>query len=214
MSKSQSDTYYVVLVDLINSREIQDREAFETRLENALNYVNEEEKESISTPFTQMKGIDEFGCVLTRVSPIPDIISEILNRIHPSSGRFAIASGEIDIGVGGETVAEMDGPAFHRASALLEEIEDSGLYVDIDTNRKTDNLVANALNLLLLEREHLTDRQVEVILTYERCGTQSKAGEELGLGQQAVSKSLHRSNYMHRKRIRQSLRQGLEAIYD
>lgn len=214
MSRSGSDVRYVVLADTVDSRKIQDREAFESRLKNAFDYVNDAERESISTPFTQMKGIDEFGCVLTRVSPIADIMSDILNRIHPSRARFALASGEIDVGAERETVAQMDGPAFHRASALLDEVERSELYVDIDTDQETDSLVTNTLNLLLLEREHLTDRQVEVILAYERCGTQSDAGEELGLGQQAVSNALRRANYKRRGKIRRSLRQTLEALYD
>ena len=214
MTDTQAGGHYVVLVDIVSSRNIQNRETFGERLENALDYVNETERESISTPFTQMKGIDEFGCVLTKMSPIPDVISGILDRIHPTYSRFAIASGEIDVGATRETVAEMDGPAFHRASALLEAVEESGLYVDVDTNNEADGLLANALNLLMLERENLTDRQVEVSLAYERCGTQSKAGEELGLRQQAVSKSLQQSNYMRRKKIRRDLRRSLEAVYE
>lgn len=214
MSDSEPDTRYVVLVDIVDSREIPDREAFESRLTEAFEYVNEAERESISTPLTQMKGIDEFGCVLTRLAPVPDIVAAILDRIHPYRARFAIASGGIDVGAGRETVARMDGPAFHRASELLDEVEDSGLYAAVDTNRQPDGLVANALNLLLLEREHLTDRQVEVILAYERHGTQSKAGEELGLRQQTVSNTLHRANYIRRTKIRRSLRESLEAVYD
>lgn len=204
---------YVVLVDVVGSRDIDDRAAFESRLERALEYVNESESESISTPFTRMKGIDEFGCVLTRISPVPDVMSAILDRIHPSYARFAVASGEIDIQADGETVARMDGPAFHRASALLDELEDDGMYVDVDTDRETDGLLAGALNLLMLERENLTDRQVEVILSYERKGTQSKAAEELGLQQQAVSNTLRRANYMRRRKIRRDLRRALEDIY-
>lgn len=209
-----SDSRYVVLVDIIDSREIRDRDAFESRLERALEYVNEAERESISTPFTHMKGIDEFGCVLRRISPVPDVVSDILDRIHPYFCRFAVASGAIDIGVDRETVAEMDGPAFHRASALLEGIEDSGLYADVDTAGSADGLIAGALNLMILGREGLTDRQMEVILAYERRGTQSEAAEELGLRQQAVSKSLQRANYARRKRIRRDLRAALEATYE
>lgn len=214
MSRSALDTRYVVLVDVVDSREIQNRDAFESRLKSAFDYVSDAERESISTPFTQMKGIDEFGSVLTRVSPIPDIMSDILNRIHPSQARFAIASGEIDIGAERETVAQMDGPAFHRASALLDEIEDEEMYVGLDTSQEMDPLVASALNLLMIERERLTDRQVEVILAYEKFGTQSKAGEELGLRQQAVSNALNRANYKRRMKIRKSLRQALKSNYD
>ncbi|USZ66765.1 SatD family protein [Halorussus salilacus] len=212
--RESENTKYVVLADVIDSRKIENRREFESTLIDAFDFVNDSERESISTPFTQMKGIDEFGCVLTELSPLPDILSAILDRIHPSSARFAIAGGDIDIGADCETVAQMDGPAFHLASALLDEVEENELYVGVDTGTECDGLVSSALNLLLLERENLTDRQVEVILAYERHGTQSKAGEELGLQQQAVSNALHRSNYTRRLRIRGTLRKALTAIYD
>lgn len=214
MTDGGPDTQYVLLVDIVGSRDIEDRAAFEARLEDALEYVNEAERESISTPFTQMKGIDEFGGVLTEVSPVPDIVAGILDRIYPTQARFAIASGEIDVGTGSETVAKMDGPAFHRASTLLDGVEENGLYVDVDTGRGIDGVFAAALNLLVLGRDDLTERQVEVILAYERYGTQSRAGEELGLQQQAVSNSLRRANYMRRREIRRSLRGALEEVYD
>lgn len=213
MNDTESRTQYVVLVDIVDSRKIENRETFESRLKNAFESVNESEAESLSTPLTQMKGIDEFGCVLTTVSPLPDIITGILDRIHPTYARFAIASGEIDIGTERETVAEMDGPAFHRASAMLDSIENEELYVGVDTNREIDGLAASALNLLVLEREDLTDRQVEVILAYERHGTQASAGEELGLQQQAISNTLRRANYMRRREIQRNLRRALEDVY-
>jgi hypothetical protein len=214
MNDSESGTRYVVLADVVDSRQIRDREEFEAQLKGALEYVNEVEGQCISTPFTQMKGVDEFGGVLTNLKRIPDVLSGILDRIHPSTARFAIASGEIDVEGERETVAEMDGPAFHDASTLLDEVEDSGLYVAVDTRREVDGLVAAALNLLLVEREHLTERQMEVILAYEKYGTQAKAGDELGLQQQGVSNALKRANYMRRKKIRSCLRQALETIYD
>lgn len=214
MTGGGTDTGYVMLVDVVGSRDIENRPAFEARLDDALEYVNGAEGESISTPFTQMKGIDEFGGVLTAVSPVPDIVAGILDRIHPTQARFAIASGDIDVGTGSETVAEMDGPAFHRASTLLEGVEEDGLYVDVDTGRDVDGVFAAALNLLVLGRLDLTERQVEVILAYERHGTQSRAGDELGLRQQAVSNSLRRSNYTRRRAIRRSLRRALESVYD
>ena len=214
MTRSNNETRYVVLADIIESRHIENREAFEARLKTAFKYVNESEKKNILTPFTQMKGVDEFGCVLTDISPVPDMISGLLDRIHPTYARFGIASGKIDIGEDQQTVAKMDGPAFHRASELLEQAEESELFVGVDTNRETDRLVASALNLLLLEREHLTDRQIEVILAYDACGTQSKTGERVGLQQQAVSNLLRRANYGRRKKIRQMLRETLRALYD
>lgn len=214
MSDGARTGRYVVLADVVGSRDIDDRDAFEARLRTAFDHVNEAEAEYVSTPLTHMKGIDEFGCVLTSAAAVPDLASGLLDRIHPTRVRFAVASGDIDVGDDRETVAEMDGPAFHRASELLETLASNELYAAVDTGKDADGLFAAALNLLLLEREDLTERQVEVILAYERHGTQTEVGEALGLKQQAVSKTLRRANYERRREIRRGLRRALEAVYD
>jgi hypothetical protein len=214
MNGDRADQRYVVLVDVVGSRDIEDRASFERRLETALADVNDAESDCIATPFTRMKGIDAFGGVLTDVAAAPDAFAGVLDRIHPTGARFAVATGGIDVGTDSETVAEMDGPAFHRASTLLDDVEERDLYVGVDTGRATDGLVASALNLLLLEREDVTERQMEVILAYERHGTQTAAAEALGLRQQGVSNALRRANYGRRSEIRRTLRQALESIYE
>ena len=208
------ESRYVVLIDIVSSREISNRTSFESRLEDALSEVNDSVSEHLSTPVTRMKGIDEFGCVLTRLEALPDIVCGILDYIHPTLARFGVASGGIDIGPDRETVAEMDGPAFHRASELLDNLESNDLFVNLDTGSSMDALVSNALNALVLAREHITERQMEVILAYERHGTQTAVGEQLGIPQQAVSDALSRANHRRRNTIRIGLKRAIKQNYD
>lgn len=208
------DSQYVVLVDIVGSRDISNRGAFARQVEEAMSAVNRSGSAYMSTPLTRMKGIDEFGCVLTQLGPLPDIICSFLDRIHPTLARFGVASGEIDIGRDSNTVAEMDGPAFHRASELLVELESDALFVGVDVGKPTDSLVATALNAFVLAREKLTERQMEVILAYEELGTQTAAGNQLGIPQQAVSDLLSRANYDRRKRVQNGLRQAIEQLYE
>lgn len=205
---------YVVLVDLVKSRDITDRTVFESRLEDAIAHVNDAEGEHMSTPVTRMKGIDEFGCVLTRLDPLPDVVCDLLDRIHPTLARFGVASGEIDIGYDRDSVAEMDGPAFHRASELLEDLESDGLFASVDVGTPMDALVSIALNALVLSRDSITERQMEVILAYEAHGTQTAAGDRLGIPQQSVSEALRRANYQRRKRLQTDLRGTIATNYD
>ncbi|MFB6256601.1 MAG: SatD family protein [Haloplanus sp.] len=205
---------YVVLVDLVGSRDIDDRESFGSRLEDAINIINDSEGKHMSTPMTRMGGIDEFGCVLTRLEPLPGIVCSLLDRIHPTLARFGVSTGEIDIGYDHETVAEMDGPAFHRARTLLEDAESVGLYAGVDTGAPTDSLVSTALNAFVLAREPITERQIEVILAYEQSGTQTAAGDQLGIPQQAVSDALRRANYRQRRAIRDELTRAIATNYD
>lgn len=205
---------YVVLSDVVGSRRIEDRESFESQLTNAFDTLNRTHEASLAVPLSRMKGIDEFGCVIENLSAIPEIISTLLNHTHPVGVRFGIASGEIDVGISEDTVAEMDGPAFHRANQILQAVETDGLYVGLDTDTAYDGLASAALNFLSLHRMALSKRQVETILAYESSGTQSEAADELGVSQQAVSNTLQMASYYQTNELLKWLRDSFDSIYD
>lgn len=204
---------YVVLADVVESRDVADRDSLRDRLTETLASVNDTHRGSIDTAFERIKGIDEFGGVLGELAPIYEIIADILNGIHPVRVRFAVAGGHVDVSERSDTISEMDGPAFHRADRLLSEVESAGLYAAVDAGQAIDPLVSNNVNLLLLYRERLTDRQVEIIRAYERHDTQSAAATELGVRQQTVSKTLKRADYDRTTAIRNHLRETLEVVY-
>lgn len=114
----------VLLADVVQSRRIENRERFSKRLQDTFGEVNAAEQKWLDVPLTTMKGVDEFGCVLTHRAPLPDVIVPLQRAAHPFGIRIGLATGEIDVGHGSETVAKMDGPAFHDASALLEELRE------------------------------------------------------------------------------------------
>lgn len=205
---------YVVLADVVNSRDLADRDSFRERLTETLSSVNEAHRTSIDTAFERIKGIDEFGGVLGDLAPVYDIIADILNGVHPVPVRFAVAGGNVDVSKRSDAVSEMDGPAFHRADQLLSEVESTDLYAAVDTGHAIDPLVSNNVNLLLMYRERLTDRQVEIVRAYERHDTQTAAAEELGVRQQTVSKTLKRAGYDRTTAIRRYLRETLEVVYE
>lgn len=210
----QHDAPYVVLADVIGSRALEDRAAFQETIDAALETVNDRYGESIRTPFGLIKGIDEFGGVLGAFAPIYEVMATVLDRVHPVVVRFGVAQGQIDVGRPGDPITELDGPAFHTAGERLEALDDTDLYVGVETDRAFDPLVENTLNLLVLHRAELTERQVEVIRMYERHGTQQAAATALGVPQQSISKTLQRAEYNRTRVIREQLRDALEGLYD
>ena len=205
---------YVVLADVVASREIDDRQAFQERLFEALDVVNDSYSDAIHTEFEIIKGVDEFGGVLRKFAPLYEVLATVLNRIHPVRVRFGIASGDFDVDTETGSISEMDGWPFHRADELLTATEEDDLYAAVDTGSPVDSLVSNNLNLLLVAREHLTEHQVAVERAYERHGTQSAVASELDVPQQSVSKTLQRADYNRRKLFRETLQDALEAVYD
>ncbi len=214
MSEDEVTDYYVVLADVVGSRRIERRSEFQSQLETAFDTINRVEDASLATPLSPMKGVDEFGCVLTEIGPVVDIILGILDHAHPVGVRFAISNGGIDVGLSRDTVAEMDGPAFHRASELLELLKENELHVLMDTGKPYDELAVTALNFLTLRKLSLTPRQLNVILAYERQGTQSGVADELDITQQSVSKTLRNVDYNRVALLREKTRRSLEDLYD
>lgn len=202
---------YVVLGDVVQSRDIDARSHFRTTLTDACDRINRRYEDDVSAPFQLLKGVDELGGVLTSASSIYDIAKHLFDALYPHRLRIAVVLDEIDVGVETGVVSEMDGPAFHRADELLDDIEGSDLLFDVRTGRERFDLaVADEINLLLAHRQQWTDRQREIIECYERRGNQYEVADELDISQQAVSKSLGKASWPMITEIEKRLRRVLE----
>lgn len=209
MTNRTSDGRYVVLGDVVDSREIVDRAAFRETFTRAREEVTARYGSTFTAGPSVLKGIDELGAVLSSLEDLYDVAITLQNVLHPHAIRLAVASGDITVGET-ETVAHMDGEAFHRATELLETIERDGLRFGLDTGtRPLDTAVADEINLLLHVRESWTDRQREVAIRYERAPTQQAVATDLGISQQAVSNVLQSASWPLVETIEDRLRETL-----
>lgn len=203
---------YVVLGDVVASREIDDREAFRDTVEAALATVNERYAADVAATFALVKGIDEMAGVLGGPTPLYGVLRDIVSAVRPGAVRFGVTYGEIDVGAGEDTVVEMDGPAFHRADEALATVAETDLYVAFDGRApEVDPFVETALNLLLMAREDWTDRQREVVHAYEEAGTQRAVAERLDVSQQVVSATLRRADWRRIERLEARVNDALEG---
>ena len=202
--------YYVVLGDVVQSREIEDRKAFQEQLAETCEQFTARKRDDIYGDFKILKGIDEFGGVLQSLENLYDVVVTFQDSLHPHGVRMAVASGSIDVGLTTFDIEKMDGEAFHRASQRLEALEDDPLVFDllIDDER-LGRTVADEINLLLDRRSEWTDRQREVIRIREEVDTQSAAADRLDVTQQAVSNVLSGANWQFVNVIEGRLRETL-----
>jgi hypothetical protein len=184
----------VVLGDVVDSRDIADREAFERRLRAALATVNERFSTAVAE-FSILKGIDEVGGVLATPADAYGVARLLHDELHPVSIRLAAVCGSVDVNPDGGDVAAMDGPAFHRADAALDGLADDDLLFRVLGTGGADALASAAGNAALTLRRGWTDRQRETVRAYERAGSQTAAADELGVGQPAVSNTLRRVHW-------------------
>lgn len=203
--------YYVVLGDVVHSREIEDREGFQDRLEDVCGQFNATERDDVWGDFKILKGIDEFGGVLQSLENVYEVVSEFQEALRPHEIRMVVAGGSIDVGLTSWDVEKMDGEAFHKASERLEEIEDGPLSFDLLVDDDAlARAVADEINLLLHVRGDWTDRQWEVASVRESVDTQTAAAEELGVTQQAVSNVLSGANWPLAHEVEERLRNTLQ----
>ena len=198
--------FYVMLGDVIHSRQITDRNDFQKRIEKTCQIINTRYSEDTYADFKILKGIDEIGGVLTGMSKTYEIITTILEEIYPNLMRFVLVFDYIDTAVATKDVTKMDGPAFHKASDMIHKLKSSKLTCDISANNKMiDTMVANQINSLLLMKINWSTRQHQVVKEYERTMNQSRVAEHFEMTQQAVSKILNRSMWREIKQIEENL---------
>lgn len=207
-----TDQTFVVLGDVVDSRDAPDREALRDRLEEALTTVNESYPEAVGARFAPIKGADEFGGTLHDLGVAYEVVRTIQQRLHPALARYVVVGGAVDVNPDATDVTAMDGPAFHRADEALTELAtgDGHFLVDTGDDRLDDGATA-AGDLALAIREEWTERQTEIARAYRRHGTQTAVAEAFDVSKQAVSKTLAAARYDRLRRAEARLARQLAA---
>lgn len=202
---------YVLLGDVVGSREIADRASFQERIEAGIEAVNRRYQKTMVAPVALVKGVDEVAGVLDTPGDLYRLLSDLVSVVRPGAIRFAVVYGEIDVGATGDDVGRMDGPAFHRADEALAGVSDAELYVTFEGRAAPfDPLVGAGINLLLMARERWTDRQRAMVQAYEAAGTQGAVADQFGVSQQAVSATLQRADWHRLARLEAAVNGTLE----
>ena len=75
--------FYVLLGDVVQSREIDDRAAFRQRLEDACRDVTARYPDGLYTDVTVLKGVDEIGAVLLSIADVYRIVTDLAEAALP-----------------------------------------------------------------------------------------------------------------------------------
>jgi predicted DNA-binding protein YlxM (UPF0122 family) len=197
---------YVLLGDVISSRRISDREKFQKKFGETCKEINSIYTGDIYADFKILKGIDEIGCVLSTMSNSYEIINILLEHLYPHLMRFVLVFDYIDTALETMDVAKMDGPAFHKASDLMHALKKSKLMFDMSVSDKVvDTAIAGQINLILLLKKSWSAKQHQIVKEYEKTKNQYEVAKNLGITQQAVSKTINRSMWKEIKSIEENL---------
>ena len=115
--------------DVVASRRIKNRGAFQRKLDKICANVNLNFAEYIYADFNILKGLDEIGGVLMNIKNVYKIMNTFLEQCYPDSIRFVLVYDYIDTALESHEVSRMDGPAFHKSSDMLKDLKGSRLIL-------------------------------------------------------------------------------------
>lgn len=197
--------YTVIIGDIIDSKKIVDRKQVQMKFKKILHDINQKYAADIASQFTITLG-DEFQGLLKNRNNVIKMITEIEMAIAPIKMRFGVGIGEVSTAINFESSSEIDGPAYHRARAMVEELEASEsqysqrlasiLIASQEGNKEIDQLLNSILSVCTALKSKWTIRQWEVIEAYlVNEENQYRAAEKLGIGQSSVSKALNAAEF-------------------
>lgn len=198
--------YTVIIGDIIDSKKITDRKQLQTQFKEVLDEINQHYAEDIASKFTITLG-DEFQGLLKNRNNILKIITAIEIALAPNRLRFGIGIGDLSTAINFESSSQIDGPAYHRARAMIDELELSErqyskrqaniLIASQDKNKEIDQLLNSILSVCTALKSKWTARQWEVIETYlKNDENQYRTAEKLGIGQSSVNKALNATEFV------------------
>jgi len=114
--------YVVLIADLVGSREVRARAQFQRRLKTILQTASTRAGKALASPYTLTLG-DEFQAVYRDATRVFADILGIQAQLAPVQARFALGCGPLATSINPTQAIGMDGPAFHRARALLERLK-------------------------------------------------------------------------------------------
>ncbi len=116
--------YLALIGDVVGSKDVSERAHFQKKLTNALKKINDRKPRPVVSPYTVTLG-DEFQAVYRSADTLFFDVFSILSEMHPVEIRFGVGLGELTTPINAKQALGMDGPAFHRARAMITTLKES-----------------------------------------------------------------------------------------
>lgn len=216
--------YFAIIGDIINSKKLSNRTEIQEKLDYILEQINIDYSDDIAANFLITLG-DEFQGLLLSSKYLFEIIDKIKFYMYPIIIRFGVGIGNIDTKIKKEMALGADGPAYHHARKMIDEIKfsnKSNSKISDSTNIKikaTDediivSLINNNLCLCSFIESKWTDKQrvliQKVIFSIK---TQREIAKEFELVQSSVQRRLKHSGYYDYIHVKQNINNILLKVW-
>ncbi len=189
--ETAQQNFVVLIGDISGSRQLTGRNRYQCQLyvKSAIVQINEQFRDQLEAPLTISKG-DEFQGLLSQLRPTLEIMLYMEKLTFPVPLRFGIGVGPV-FKMGGSLPIEMDGPAFHRASAALNAAKKKKVAYRIETPWPEENQILNVVfRLLSAIKSRWNERHFRLFWAYKEFGTYREVAHMEGITPQAVCDTL------------------------
>jgi len=196
---SVSTDSIVLYVDIHHSRRVTDRSCFAHGLRSALDKQNRALEDHLLGKFSLRAGADEFvGILRPQQGVLASLITELWWDLHPVAGRLILLKGELDVVPSRKEngrpplASECDGEALWRANEAMQELKDRDgfLWLELSESERKNGMASALGDSLYAQTLGWTTRQLSVLRSYMRTGSQVRTAKCLGVHQTTVSRSL------------------------
>jgi hypothetical protein len=184
------DKYLVLIGDIVNSKKIKDRIAFNAKFQQALSALNARNPDILS-PYTITAG-DEIQAVFgSAVHVFRDAIL-ILASIYPEKIRFSFGLGPLITPINPNQSIGMDGPAFYTARAGIDRLKKSGDLFHISGEGIPDlPLLQSCLQLLSFQIVDWKPNRLQTLIFLQEAASVKVIAEKLKVSEQAIYKTIN-----------------------
>lgn len=217
-------TKYIALIgDIIDSKQIKERESFQESLKETFININKEYKSTIASNFTLTIG-DEFQALLKVDGKLMQLLDSLYIQI-PADFRLGLGYGEITTKIDPSLSIGADGEAFWKARDAIKYVYTNNYNGRSNILFKSHNEgLDSTINSLFILTESLkfqwTDLQKETFAKmleegiYSESFNQQEFASKLGISESSLSKRLTASNIKIYLRGRQEITKILEDNYE
>lgn len=191
--------YLVVIGDVVASRHLPVRAQFQRRMKQALQVLNGRRK-ALASPYTLTLG-DEFQAVYRDAGTAFADVFSLLAELAPVPARFALAVGEIVTPINPTQAIGMDGPAFHRARALLDSLKAKRRLLGVTRGADDWRLAGSALAVLSGQIEGWRPNRLKLFARLLAGESTADLAKRTGITTRAVNKNIYAADLDEWKRI-------------
>lgn len=214
--------YIAIIGDIKNSRNINDRNEIQNKLNVVLKYINDKYKDNLSAKFVITLG-DEFQGLLKIGDNLLTILKYIQREMYPVKIRFGIGIGEISTNIIYEAAIGADGPAYYAARKMIDEIRlqekklkkqatDIKISIYEEENFEVDEINI-MLTLIKIIEENWTEKQRFTVWDMlENGGSQMDCAKRMKTTQSTVARRLADGNYITYESTKEVINEALNRL--